>query len=171
MAEKKEQPALERSYTVPLRKGFINAPPYRKALRAVKTLREFLARHMKSADVRLGQHVNQYLWSRGIKNPPPRVKVHAVKDGEGVVRAELEGKPYKESVRSTPKEEKPETLKERLTGRLGRKERTAEPEEVAVEKKAEEEAAPTKTEPTSGPKPTVKAEAKPPVKPASEKKE
>jgi hypothetical protein len=120
---------------------------------------------MKSEDVRLGQHVNEYLWSRGIKNPPPRVKVRAVKDSEGVVRAELEGKPFKESVRPTLKEEKPGTLKERLTGRLGRKERAEEPaakEEQKAEKK--EEKAEPKAESKSEPKPAT-------AKPKAEKKE
>jgi len=162
MAEKKEQPALERSYTVPLRKRFINAPPYRKAQKAVKALREFLARHMKSEDVRLGQHVNEYLWSRGIKNPPPRVKVRAVKDSEGVVRAELEGKPFKESVRPTLKEEKPGTLKERLTGRLGRKERAEEPAAKEESEKRGEKAE------LKGSKPEQKPAT---AKPKAEKKE
>jgi len=146
MAEKKEE-IMERVYTVPLRKSFINAPPYRKSQKAVKALREFLAKHMKSVDVRLGQHVNEYIWQHGIKNPPPRVTVKVVKDGEGVVRAELEGKEYKESVKALPKEEQ-ESLKEKITSKLGAKEKAEGPamKDEPKAEKAEPKAEPAKLE-------------------------
>lgn len=113
MAEKKQSEILERVYTVPLRQSFRNAPKYRKTNRAVGAVRAFLERHMKSDDVRLGQHLNELLWARGIGHPPPRVTVKATRDEEGVVRAELDGKAYKESVRPVPKEEQG-SLKEKL---------------------------------------------------------
>jgi large subunit ribosomal protein L31e len=118
VAEKEKKPVLERTYTVPLRKSFINAPMYRKTNKAVSGLRAFLLQHMKGTEVKLGQHLNRFLWQRGIKSPPPRVKVHAVKDEAGVVRAELEGKAFLESVRALPKEEESGSLKDRLTSKL-----------------------------------------------------
>ncbi len=157
MAEKESKTVLERTYTVPLRAAFRNAPSYRKANRAVKELRAFLARHMKSEDVRLGQHVNDFLWRHGIANPPPRVTVRAVKDEEDVVRAELEGKEYKESVRPIPKEEEPGTLKERL---LGKKEDEGE------EKPEKAKPAPEKPAKAEQPAPDKSAPAKPAEKPA-----
>jgi large subunit ribosomal protein L31e len=91
--EKKEKVELEREYVVPLRAGFIKAPRYRKAKKAVKTLQEFLAKHMRveNRDIRLvkvDRHLNNEIWHRGIKNPIPKVHVKAKKI-DGVVYAEL----------------------------------------------------------------------------------
>ncbi|HII16486.1 TPA: hypothetical protein HA361_01100 [Candidatus Woesearchaeota archaeon] len=97
MADKKksssEKVVLERTYTVPLRKEFMKAPMYRRAKKAMTALREFVARHMKSADVRLGRYVNESVWVRGIKSPPHHVKVDCVKYEDGHVTAELSGAP------------------------------------------------------------------------------
>ncbi len=83
--------ALERTYTIPLRKGWLKAPRYRRAKKAVNTVKEFLVRHMKSEDVRLGTHLNLEIWKHGMQNPPSRVKVNVSKNDKGVVRAELFG--------------------------------------------------------------------------------
>ncbi len=170
MAEKKKenQAVLERTYTIPLRSAFRNAAPHRKANRAVSALRAFLAKHMKSEDVRLGQHLNAFLWARGIKSPPPRVTVKAVKDSEGVVRAELEGKTYKESVKPLPKDEGTGTIQEKISSAIGGK-KGKEADETPVptaEPKAKAEPAP-KTEPKADSK-DVKSEKKPEAKPKKE---
>ena len=159
--EKKQEATLERIYTVPLRKAYVNSPPYKKANRAVRALREFLAKHMKSEDVRLGAHVNEFIWAKGIKSPPPRVTVKAVRDAEGVVRAEMEGKVYKESVKSLPKEEA-NTLQEKISEKLGGKKRAEEPEaeeKPKAEKKADAKAEKTEAKPKAKPKAEPKAEA------------
>ncbi len=154
MAESTE---LERVYTIPLRRAFRHAPRVQKTNRAVKEVRNFLVKHMKASDVKLGQHLNHFLWDQGIKSPPPRVTVKAVKDGEGVVRAELEGKTFTESVRPIPKEEEPEGLKEKLTSKLGVKDdKTEKPEEKKEEKASEKPATPA---------PKKTAPAKPAAKP------
>ncbi len=129
---------MERTYTVPLRKGFRKAPRYRKTNRAVATLIAFIERHMKSDDVRIGQHLNHFLWANGARNPPPRVTVTAQKDDDGVVRVELEGKEYKESARAKPKEEAT-TLKDKLTQTLtgGKTDENAKTAEQPAEKTAE----------------------------------
>ena len=41
---------LEREYIVPLRKGWLKVPKHKRANKAVKTLKEFIARHMKLYD-------------------------------------------------------------------------------------------------------------------------
>ena len=38
---------LEREYIVPLKRGSLKVPRYKRAKKAVKTLKEFLAKHMK----------------------------------------------------------------------------------------------------------------------------
>ena len=84
---------LEREYTVNLRKKVNGVPRYRKTEKAITTLKEFIAKHMKLPDrdkrnVRLDKYVNEYLWARGIKNPPMKIKVKAVREKD-VVRVEL----------------------------------------------------------------------------------
>jgi large subunit ribosomal protein L31e len=85
MAEAK----LEREYIIPLRKEWLKAPSFKRAKKAVKASKEFLARHMKTdiENVRLGRFLNEELWARGIKNPPHKIKVIASKEGV-MVRAE-----------------------------------------------------------------------------------
>ncbi len=84
---------LEREYVVPLKKGSLNVPRYRRAKKAVKTLKEFLARHMRVENrdlkkVKIDTYLNNELWFRGIKKPVSKIKVKAVKK-EGIVYVEL----------------------------------------------------------------------------------
>ena len=123
---------LERVYNVPLRKEWLKAPPYKRAKKAVAAVRQFLMRHMKGDQVKLGSHLNEALWERGIKKPPHHVKVTAIKDDDGIVRAELFGL----AVEAPKKEEKKgalEGLKEKLTGGKRMK---PEKEAKATEEKA-----------------------------------
>src|SRR3989338_2274651 len=91
MAKKTTEKAVERTYNVPLRKEYMKAPRWNRTKKAVTALRQFLARHMKSEDVRLSKELNEEMWKHGIKNPPHHVKVTVMKDDKGVVRAELFG--------------------------------------------------------------------------------
>ena len=95
MAKKEEQGkvTLERTYIIPLSRELLKVPYYRKAKKAVRTVRAFMQKHMKSPDVLIGRHLNMKLWQHGIKNPPKNVKVSATKDDKGVVRVELFGAP------------------------------------------------------------------------------
>jgi len=87
--EEKSKIVLERVYNVPLRKEFQKVADWRRTKKAVKALREFIAKHMKSKDVVIGKYANQYLWKDGIRNPPHHVKVTATKDDKGKVTVEL----------------------------------------------------------------------------------
>ncbi|MFC1685938.1 50S ribosomal protein L31e [Nanoarchaeota archaeon] len=82
---------LERQYTIPLRRETLKVPKYRRAKKAVKAIREFLARHMKTdfEKVKLGRWLNELVWERGIKNPPNKVRVNVSKDDKGIATAEL----------------------------------------------------------------------------------
>jgi hypothetical protein len=122
----------------------------------MKTLRAFLARHMraKDEDIRIGQHLNELLWRHGIKNPPPRVKVTVVKTDDGVVKAELEGKAYKETVKPQAKSEEPTTLKEKLQSVVSGKKEDGEAAAPAEPKRAEKRQADLKRTPLpKSPKP------------------
>jgi len=85
---------LEREYIVPLRKEFKKVPEYRRARRAVKALMNFIAKHMKVEErdirnVKIDKYLNEEIWFRGIRKPPAKIKVKAIKDSEGIVRVEL----------------------------------------------------------------------------------
>lgn len=80
---------VERTYNVPLRKEYMKAPRWKRTKKAVTALREFLAKHMKSENVHLSKELNEALWKHGIQNPPHHIKVKAVKDDKGMVKAEL----------------------------------------------------------------------------------
>ena len=89
MAKKKETPKekIEREYVIPLREKCRPVPRYKKTPKAVKTLKEFIVRHMKIYDrdlnkVKIDTFLNEQLWRRGIKKPLHKVKVKAVKEGE-----------------------------------------------------------------------------------------
>ncbi len=92
--EKKEVKAeLEREYVVPMRKGFMNVPHYRRAKKAVKTLKEFMVRHMNVRDgdtrkIKVDINLNNEIWFRGIKKPLHKIKVKAVKK-DGLVYVTL----------------------------------------------------------------------------------
>lgn len=87
MAKKEIQNKLEREYIIPLRKQCQKTPRYKKTPKAVRTIKEFLAQHMQIRDrdskkIKLDKKLNEMLWIRGIKNPPHKIKVRAVKEGE-----------------------------------------------------------------------------------------
>ena len=94
MAEEKQETKiiLERSYTIPLRREFLKAPTHKRTNRAVRAVKQFLQKHMKADSIKLGKNLNLKLWENGIRNPPHKVKINAIKDSEGIVRAELTGK-------------------------------------------------------------------------------
>ncbi len=87
-AEEKEEIVEERIYTIPLREVY-DAPPYTRAPKAARLVRAFIMRHMKPEEVFIGDDVNEKVWSRGIRNPPRRVRVKASKNKDGVVKVSL----------------------------------------------------------------------------------
>ena len=81
---------IERIITVPL-KATKMAPRSRRAKRAVKEVREFIARHMKAEEdkVWIDTKLNEKLWERGIQNPPSRISVKAKKFDDGTFEVTL----------------------------------------------------------------------------------
>jgi len=47
----------------------------KKAPTAVKGVKQYVSRLMRTADVRIDPKLNQFLWSQGIRNLPKRVRV------------------------------------------------------------------------------------------------
>lgn len=81
--------------TVDLRKDFVDTPTYKRAKKAVTSLREHIMRHMKATEVKIGKHLNLKMWERGMRNPAHKVTFIARKDDKGVVTAELANIPVK----------------------------------------------------------------------------
>jgi len=87
MSEEKME-ELTRTYVVPL--GVVyEAPPYRRAKKAVAVIREFATRHMKATQVSIDADVNELIWARGIKHPPRRITLEMERDEDGVVKVKL----------------------------------------------------------------------------------
>jgi large subunit ribosomal protein L31e len=81
---------IERIMTIPLRKTK-QAPRTRRASRAIKEVREYIMRHMKvdEENVWIDASLNQKVWENGIRNPPNKVVVRAVKFDDGLVEVTL----------------------------------------------------------------------------------
>ena len=114
MAKKKEEEkiVLERVYNIPLRRSWLKVPRYKRGRKAMRAIREFLEKHMKSEDVKIGKYLNLFVAKHGIRNPPHMVKVTVTKDDKGLVKAELLGAPKEEkktSEKETKKPVKPKT--------------------------------------------------------------
>lgn len=131
MAKKEEtsKPVLERVYTIPLRRETLKVPPFKKANKAAKSVREFISKHMKSNDVKIGKYLNLKIWQHGAKNPPHKVQVNAVKDDKGKVFVELVGAP-KEALKAEEKE--------KIVKKEEKKAKAEEKPEEKIEQKIEE---------------------------------
>ena len=135
MAKKEETPktVLERTYVIPLRQETLKVPPFKKAKKAIRTIREFISKHMKSDDITMGKYLNLKVWSRGIKNPPHKVKVTTTKDGKGKVFVEIVGAP-----KEKPKVEEKKPAKKPEPKAVSKEENIEKKAEEAKEDKAEE---------------------------------
>lgn len=127
--KKEKKIVLERVYNVPLRKKYRRAPNWKRTNRAVKALREFVLRHMKAKEVKIGKYANLELWKHGIRNPPHHIKVNCKKDEDSTVYAELAGAPEekpKEEPKKKAKEEKDEEVEIKVKEALGEEEEKIE---------------------------------------------
>jgi len=79
---------MERVYVIPLR-DVKRVPRTIRSPKAVRIVREFLQRHMKSDDIKIDSSVNEKIWERGIQKVPPKIKVKATKEEDGSVLVTL----------------------------------------------------------------------------------
>ena len=129
---------LERIYNVPLRKESMKAARYVRAAKAARALREFLVKHMKSENVKIGKYLNQAILERGRKNVPHHVLVKAVKDKNNVVKAEIVGAPVEKelekAVKESVKKEEVRALIDKVDAEAIRKEKEEEEKKEVLEK-------------------------------------
>lgn len=161
---------LERVYNVPLRKEFLKVPKYKRSKKAVTAIKNFLTRHMKSENIKIGKELNRKIWEKGIKNPPHHVKINAVKEDD-VVYADLFGfdaEPKKEETKAEKTGQKKEVRKfeeKKETNQETKKlEQKAPEKEVKNTEEKKEDTKPVKKQvKPSKPGPAEKLEAKMPA--------
>ena len=90
---------LERVFTIPLTVTR-QVPKTKRAPRAIKEIKEYVRRHMmekvseedeekEEKEVWLDYRLNELIWSRGIENPPRKVRVKAIRFEEGLIEVSL----------------------------------------------------------------------------------
>jgi large subunit ribosomal protein L31e len=89
----------EAEYVIPLRKSWLKVPRYRRAPRAIKEIKLFIAKHMKLPDrdvnkVKVDKYLNSEVWFKGIKSPPSKLKVKAKKSGDNILVTFVETPQY-----------------------------------------------------------------------------
>ena len=80
----------EHIYIIPLRE-VKRSPRWKRGNTAIKDIRAFLGRHMKSEDVKLDKSINEKVWENGSGKPPRKIRVRAMKFEDGQVQAEAPG--------------------------------------------------------------------------------
>jgi len=142
MAEKTPIKILEREYVIPLRAKRMHVPRYKKTPKSIRTIKEFIVKHMKIYDrdldkVKLSRYLNEYIWSRGIKHPVHKVKVKAIKEKIGedeIVRVELVNYTPNLKFKKAREERKAKESEEKVS-----KKKAEKPAEEKDEQKVEEE--------------------------------
>ena len=137
---------LERSYTIPLRREFLKVPKYKQAKKATAAIKQFLSKHMKSAEIKLSTKVNEEVWKHGMRNPPGKVRVTAVKDEKGVVSADLFGSKAAAKEKKAVKKESPKAKAAPVKEAPKAEEKKAEVKPAAEPVKVEVKEAPVATE-------------------------
>jgi len=145
MAKKTEPKVekIEREYIIPLREKCRPVPRYRKTEKAIKTIKEFIVKHMKIRDrdlrkVKIDGYLNEVIWTRGIKKPPHKIKVKAVKEGE-IVKIEAIDLPAKLKFKKLREERVTKSAKEKVEKKKAEKKVAEEATKKEVTEKTEEE--------------------------------
>ena len=80
----------ERIINIPLRE-VKKSPSSKRASIAMKQVREFVSNNMNvpEEDVWIDSSTNEEIWKRGIKKPPSKIKVKAIKFEDGIVEVSI----------------------------------------------------------------------------------
>jgi large subunit ribosomal protein L31e len=139
--------AEEKIHIIPLRKEWLKVPRWKRSRKSIRAVREYLIKHMKSEDVKLGKYLNEFIWERGMKKPLGKVKVRVSKDGE-VVRAELFDAPVEKKeevvkkkglVEKITKKDKKENLLEKDSAKEKEEKEKKKPEMSKQEKELQKQ--------------------------------
>ncbi|MEK6833631.1 MAG: 50S ribosomal protein L31e [Nanoarchaeota archaeon] len=151
--EKKQENKIEREYIIPLREKSRVVPRYKKTPKAIKTIKEFIARHMKVENrdlnkVKIDKDLNQFMWAKGIRKHPHKIKVKVTREGENI-RVELVDYPNNLKFKKLREEKRGKDALESVDKKKSMmqkvKENMQKPETAKAEKKKEEIAEKEKT--------------------------
>ncbi len=80
----------ERIMNIPLREAK-QTPTSKRASKAMKLVREFVSNNMNvpEEDVWIDSSTNEEIWDRGLKKPPSKIKVKAIKFEDGIVEVSV----------------------------------------------------------------------------------
>ena len=120
---------IERVYTIPLGKVKLSQSQHR-AVRAINMIKEFARHHMKVEEIKIEEELSHLIWSKGVRNPPRKVRVRMSKTDEGYVLVSQ----YDEDVES-------EVVPKKETKKIEDKVEEPAKEEPAKEEPAKEEPA------------------------------
>jgi large subunit ribosomal protein L31e len=73
--KKRAKEVVTREYTINLHKALHGATFKKRAPKAIKVVKAFAAKAMKTKEVRVDVELNKQLWAKGIRNVPRRVRV------------------------------------------------------------------------------------------------
>merc|ERR1711924_388836 len=76
-AKAKSADVVTRDYTINLHKRLHRSTFKKKAPRAIRAIKKFAKQHMGTDDVRIDTALNKYVWSKGVRNVPYRVRVRS----------------------------------------------------------------------------------------------
>merc|ERR1711977_638323 len=71
----KELQVATRDYTLNMHKRLQGVAFKKRATRAVRECKRFAAKEMLTGDVRIDTNLNHFLWSRGCRNVPRKVRI------------------------------------------------------------------------------------------------
>ncbi|DBB14072.1 TPA: 60S ribosomal protein L31, variant 2 [Trebouxia sp. C0006] len=77
MVDKKSRvkDAVTREYTINLHKRLHKITFKKRAPKAIKEIKKFATKHMRTSDVRVDVKLNKAVWSRGIRNVPTKLRI------------------------------------------------------------------------------------------------
>lgn len=135
----------EREYIINLRREILKVPRHKRTPKAIKAIKQFVAKHMRIPDrdlkkVKIDKYLNQEMWFRGIKNPITKVKVKVKRDGD-LVKVELVDLPEKvkfELAREKKKIDAATKVKKAKEKKVEEKKAEEKPKETEEKEKAEE---------------------------------
>jgi large subunit ribosomal protein L31e len=64
-------------------------PRTKRAESAVRDIKEFISRKLKSDNIWVDTHLNELIWARSGKNAPKKIRVKAIKFEDGLVEVSL----------------------------------------------------------------------------------
>lgn len=138
---KTKTPSTEREYVIPLRREILKVPRHKRTPKAIKAIKQFLAKHMRIPDrdvskIKLDDYLNKEIWHKGIKNPPTKIKVKVKREGE-LIRVTLVDLPDRFKFEQARKDKKALEATKKKSEKS--KPKTEEKKEELTEEKKKEE--------------------------------